>query len=123
MLDVSIMERGGTVWLSLSGRMDGGPRCQSLRSTVKAQIGEGHRNFIFDLENLVSMSSRGIGCLVASYASIQGVEGTMALRAPNERVRHVLEVVRLLPEVLTVIDEAPPTLDDTQTFHGEDNGR
>mgnify|MGYP000606230435 CR=1 FL=1 len=70
MLNVSVEERGDTVYLALSGRMDGGPCCESLSATIKDWISQGRLRFVFDLEDLVSMSSRGIGCLVSSYASI-----------------------------------------------------
>ena len=103
MLHVSVEERGDALYLALSGRMDGGPGCDSLKSTVKSRIGDGHRRFVVDLENVVSMSSCGIGCLVSSYASIQSAKGSMVLLSPNDRVQHVLEVTRLVPAVFDII--------------------
>jgi anti-anti-sigma factor len=103
MLNVSVEEKGNTLYLALSGRMDGGPCCESLKSTVKIWISEGHRRVVFDLGDLTSMSSCGIGCLVSSYASIQSAQGSMVLLSPNERVQHVLEVTHLVPAVFDVI--------------------
>jgi anti-anti-sigma factor len=105
MLHVSVEERGDTLYLGLSGRMDGGPGCDSLSSTVETELGRGQRRFAFNLDRLISMSSEGIGCLIAILASIRSSNGSMVLLSPNKRVRHVLEVTQLLPKVFDVIDE------------------
>ena len=104
MLHISVEERGDTLQVNLSGRMDGGPGCDSLSSTVNSEIARGNRHFAFNLEGLISMSSEGIGSLIANLASIRSSHGSMVLLSPNARVRNVLEVTRLLPTVFDVID-------------------
>jgi len=104
MLNTFVERAGDTVYVVLSGRMDGGPGCDWLRSSVKSLVASGERRFVFDMTDLISMSSRGIGCLVASYASIHADGGSMVLHEPNPRVLHVLEVTRLVPGVFQVAD-------------------
>ena len=106
MLNVSFEKRGNTLHVSLSGRMDGGPDCDSLSSTVNSEIERGNLSFAFNLKGLTSMSSQGIGCLIANLASIRSSSGSLVLLSPNARVRHVLEVTQLLPTVFDVIDTA-----------------
>lgn len=104
MLNTFVERTGGTVYVVLSGRMDGGPGCDWLRTSVKSLVADGERRFVFDMSGLISMSSRGIGCLVASYASIKADGGSMVLHEPNPRVLHALEVTRLVPGVFHVAD-------------------
>lgn len=104
MLNTFVEKAGDTVYVVLSGRMDGGASCDWLRSSVKSLVASGERRFVFDVSDVVSMSSRGIGCLVASYASIHANGGSMVLHDPNPRVLHVLEVTRLVPGVFRIAD-------------------
>jgi anti-sigma B factor antagonist len=106
MLNAIFEKRGHTLHVILSGRMDGGPDCDSLSSAVNSEIERGNLRFAFDLEGLTSMSSQGIGCLIANLASIRSSSGSLVLICPNARVLHVLEVTQLLPTVFDVIDTA-----------------
>ena len=105
MLNISLAEKENTVYVGLEGRMDGSPACSSLKTVVRSAIEQGHRNFVFDVSHVASMSSHGIGCLVASHVSIHKVDGSMTLVGPNERVIHTLEVTKLLPNVFHVVEE------------------
>ena len=105
MLNISVAKKEDTVHVELEGRMDGSPACSSLRTVVCSAIDQGHRNFVFDLSHVASMSSHGIGCLVASHVSINKVDGSMILVSPNERIVHTLEVTNLVPGVFRVVRE------------------
>ena len=109
MLHVSTELWEEMLYFHLSGRMDGGPDCDTLSATVRSEISRGHRRFAFNLAEVISMSSEGIGCLVANLASIRSFEGSMVLVSPNERVRRGLEVTQLLPVLFEVIEEVKQT--------------
>jgi anti-anti-sigma factor len=104
MLTISTEDRGHALYVALAGRMDGSPACGSLKNVIQSSLEAGHRRFVVDLGCVISMSSHGIGCLVSSYASVQGAGGSMVLRAPNERVLRALRVTRLVPSVFHVIE-------------------
>lgn len=104
MLTISTEDRGNALYVALAGRMDGSPCCGALKDVVQASLEKGHRRFVIDLGCVISMSSHGIGALVANYATIQGAGGSMVLRAPNERVLKALRVTRLVPSVFHVIE-------------------
>jgi anti-anti-sigma factor len=104
MLHVSTEVWEQMLYFQLSGRMDGGPDCETLAATVRSEITRGYRRFAFNLAEVISMSSEGIGCLVANLKLIRSFDGSMVLVSPTERVRRGLEVTQLLPTVFDVID-------------------
>ena len=104
MLNVSSHEKGKSVYVSVSGQMDGSPCCKSLTDTVKARLEKGHRDFVIELSGVTWMSSCGIGCLVASYVSVRQMKGSLALLSPNSRVLGALTVTGLVPTVFEVLE-------------------
>lgn len=104
MLTISTEDRGHAVYVSLAGRMDGSPSCGSLKDTIREGIDQGHRKFVIDLTEVISMSSHGIGCLVSCFVTVQKAEGSMVLLGPNDRVLRALTVTRLVPTVFEVIE-------------------
>lgn len=104
MLTISTQDRGQSLYVALAGRMDGSPSCGSLKDVIQTSLDEGHRRFVIDMGCVISISSHGIGCLVANYATVQNAGGSMVLRAPNERVLRALRVTRLVPSVFHVIE-------------------
>ena len=122
MLHVSTEIWEEILYFYLSGRMDGGPDCETLLATVRSAINRGHRRFAFNLADVISMSSEGIGCLVANLASIRSFDGSMVLVSPNERVRRGLEVTKLLPVLFDVVEEVKrtSTLDERRQLRPTD---
>ena len=87
MLNVSFEKRGHTVHVSLSGRMDRGPECDSLSSTVDSEIERGNLRFAFDLRPFgghVQRPSDGraprniafLQCVGSRDGTVTGVEHT-----------------------------------------------
>jgi anti-anti-sigma factor len=58
---------------------------------------------ILDLTGLLHVDSYGVGTLVRMHVSYKGEKHRLALVGLSEKVRHVLEITRVLP-VFTVFD-------------------
>ena len=104
MLTVSTRYRRDAVYLSLVGRLDGAPCCDSLTTEVKSALQAGQRRFVFDLSELDWLTSCGIGCLVRNYASVRRIDGSIVLLSPNQRVLRALTITDLVPTVFQVIE-------------------
>jgi anti-sigma B factor antagonist len=104
MLNVTTHERSDHVVVTLAGRLDGGPSCETLSKAVKAHLDAGQHRFLIDLAEVEWMSSCGIGCLIAAYTSVRRSGGSLALRSPNRRVLSALEVTELVPRVFELVD-------------------
>ena len=103
MLTVTPHHRAGTVHLSLVGRLDGSPCCDSLTTEVKSALQEGQRQIVLDLSGLDWLTSCGIGCLVRNFVSTRNAGGRLVLLSPNRRVLRALTVTDLVPKVFEVV--------------------
>jgi len=96
---VDIRERvAGTVTvLEPLGRMVLGdqPTDNTLKDRVAAQLVEGRRQFVFDLNQVSQMDTTGLMTLIAAYIAVQKQQGRIALLNPPKRVRELLHVTKL----------------------------
>jgi len=103
MLTVTSHAKGNACYVVLAGRLDGSPCCDSLGTVLKSALSSGHRRFVFDLADLKSISSCGIGCLIRSHVRLQRADARMVLLSPNQRVVRALMITDLVPKVFEVI--------------------
>jgi anti-sigma B factor antagonist len=96
---VDIRERvAGTVTvLEPLGRMvlSDQPTDHTLTDRVAAQLVEGRRQFVFDLNQVSQMDTSGLMTLVAAYIAVQKQQGRIALVNPPRRVRELLHITKL----------------------------
>jgi len=96
---VDIRERvAGTVTvLEPLGRMVLGdqPLDNTLKDRVVAQLVEGRRHFVFDLNQVAQMDTSGLMTLIAAYIAAQKQQGRIALVNPQRRVRELLHITKL----------------------------
>jgi anti-anti-sigma factor len=104
MLNVSSHARGNAFYVALAGRLDGSPCCESVGTVLQSALSAGHRRFVFDLSQLKSISSCGIGCLIRSHVRLQRADARISLLAPNQRVLRALKITLLVPKVFEVIE-------------------
>src|SRR5262245_57284466 len=71
------------------------PTDDVLKETVAAQLREGRRLFVLDLNQVSQMDTSGLTMLVAIYVAVRKQEGRIALVHPSKRVRELLRVTRL----------------------------
>ena len=80
---------GSTTTLALEGRLDTNTAPQ-LEEEIKANI-EGVKELVFDLKELVYVSSAGLRVLLSAQ-KIMNKQGSMVIRNANEEVMEIFEV-------------------------------
>jgi anti-anti-sigma factor len=71
------------------------PTDTTLKDKVVAQIHEGRRQFVLDLNRVAAMDTTGLTAIVTAYIAVQKQEGRVALANPQKRVRDLLRVTKL----------------------------
>ena len=87
----------------VSGRIVFGEDTDQLRKSVREFLTENNPKVVLNLADVPYVDSGGIGCLVGLYTTARAAGGDLKVACANERVRHVLQITRLLP-VLGVFD-------------------
>jgi len=105
-MKLSLETRKGAAILKISGRMIFDPTLYAIRDIVQQEIAKGVRKFIVDLSDAPFVDSSGFGELISIYTSIARVQGSMVLVKPVERVRLLLERIRLT-EIFTIAETIP----------------
>jgi anti-sigma B factor antagonist len=107
-MSVGITERqvGPVTILELSGRLALGEGSTALNEKLQSLIGEGRVNMLLECSRVTALDSQGISALVRGIISTQKRGGKLKLLRVAPRVRHVLEVTRLLSVIESFEDEA-----------------
>jgi anti-sigma B factor antagonist len=96
---VDIRERvaGDVVVLEPLGRMvlSDQPADTALKDRVSAQLRDGRRQFVLDLNQVSQMDTIGLTALVTTYIAVQKQQGSIALVNPHKRVRELLRITKL----------------------------
>lgn len=85
-----------------------GDESSALRSKVK-ELMDQSRSLVLDLGGVHYVDSSGLGVIVGAFTTARAAGGDIKLSRVNQRVRHVLEITRLLP-ILGVYDDIEPAL-------------
>ncbi len=81
--------------LDLSGKITLGEGTMSLRKAIRNILENGTKNIILNMQEVNYIDSSGLGELMRTYSSINGVGGQMKLLHVTKRVRELLEVAKL----------------------------
>jgi stage II sporulation protein AA (anti-sigma F factor antagonist) len=87
--------KDGILILTVAGRMVFDESLFQIRSHVQEAIPSGIRRFVIDLSGVPYLDSSACGELISTYTSIERVHGSLAIVNPQERVRLLLERIRL----------------------------
>src|SRR5262245_55371473 len=93
-MKVSIRQIADVTILDLSGRLVAG-EMEPFRSSIRDLIVRGEINIILNLASVPYIDSGGIGELVRALSAVRRHSGDVKLLHPAERVREVLEMVKL----------------------------
>jgi anti-sigma B factor antagonist len=85
----------GTIVISLAGKLMLGPESQRIETLVSGLLGEGRRNFIFDLSGITRLDSTGIGRFIFAYNKIAEAGGKLLMAGATGHVRESFKVSRL----------------------------
>jgi anti-sigma B factor antagonist len=107
-VDIDIRSQGPVKIVKLRGRLALGEPVDRLRATVEDLLGTGENRLVFDLEELATMDSSGIGLLSRFLTSTKQQGGSLKLVSPSKFVVQTLKLVGLLNlfEVFTDVPSA-----------------
>ena len=67
-----------------------------LRQTIKDLLAAGHKNVVVNLRELTYLDSAGMGELVGACSSVRNLGGDLRLAHPQERIRNLLHMTKLV---------------------------
>ncbi|HEX5410571.1 MAG TPA: STAS domain-containing protein [Terriglobia bacterium] len=105
-MEITVDSRNEVTILRLQGKFlaDGdGPQC---RDKLKELIQSGKRKFLFDFSGVPYIDSTGLGFLAGCRTAAQNAGAGLVLASVDDRVRRVLDEVRLSEYLVIVEDEA-----------------
>ena|SRR2546425_12517551 len=100
---ISVETKGGIAILKISERMLFDETLFLLRRHVQGALASGIRRFIFDISEVPYLDSSGCGELICVHTSIVRVQGSLAIVNPQQRVRLLLDRIRL-NQILNIVD-------------------
>ncbi len=107
-LSIGVRDLGKAVVLDCTGRIVFGDEAQALRTKVKDLLASTHC-IILNLEKVSYIDSGGLGTLAGLFTSARTAGGTIKLINLGERVRHALQITRLL-DIFEVYDDEEQAL-------------
>jgi stage II sporulation protein AA (anti-sigma F factor antagonist) len=85
----------GVVVITVAGRIMLGEESAKVEGKVAELMGQGHKNFVFDLSGVTHIDSTGIGRFIASYNRLAQAGGKIRMAAASGVVREAFRVTRL----------------------------
>lgn len=80
---------------ALSGKLTGDRDSYALLDAITADLEDGLRHVVLDLEALEFSNSSGLGIIASIYNLAHARDGKLVLVGANDRVRLSLEIIRL----------------------------
>jgi anti-sigma B factor antagonist len=107
-LDIDVRSQGQVKIVKLRGRLNLGEPVDRLRATVEDLVGTGENRLVFDLGELQTVDSSGIGLFSRFLTTTKQGGGSLKLVNPSKFVVQTLKLVGLLNlfEVFTDTDAA-----------------
>lgn len=107
-MDIDVRNQGQVKIVKLRGRLSLGEPVDRLRATVEDLVGNGDNRLVFDLAELQTVDSSGIGLFSRFLTATKQGGGSLKLVNPSKFVVQTLKLVGLLNlfEVFTDTDTA-----------------
>jgi anti-sigma B factor antagonist len=93
---VATREAGQVAIIDLKGGMTVASGSELLRQQVKDIVAAGHKNVLVNLKELIYLDSAGMGELVSACTTLRNLGGDLRLVSPQERVRNLLQMTKLV---------------------------
>ena len=94
-MEFQVLHTKNLVLISLQGRLMGESDGLIINEQFHDLIGQGHRNFVLNLEALQHINSSGLGVLITLLTKVRKVEGELALAEPSEFINNLLVITKL----------------------------
>lgn len=98
MKNLNIIERhnGNVTILDLAGNIRMGDDLTKLRTALRVIAGDGEKNILLNMADVVYIDSSGLGELVAGYVSLQKNGGELKLFNLTDQVSELMIITKLL---------------------------
>jgi len=67
----------------------------TLNDTVNRKMNEGIKSFTFDMSDLKSLNSSGLGILISCLKNIKSSNGTLKIINANEKILNIFKITKL----------------------------
>ena len=91
--------------LDLEGRIVLGPTTDALSNSMQDSIAKGARRLLLNMKNVTQVDTSGISTIVRAFVSMQRAGGKFGLYHLSDRVRQILDMIRLLNVIPTFSSE------------------
>jgi len=91
--------------LDLEGRIVLGPTTDALSNSMQDAIAKGARRLLLNMKNVTQVDTSGISTIVRAFVSMQRAGGKFGLYHLSDRVRQILDMIRLLNVIPTFSSE------------------
>ena len=95
-LNITSGEVNGVAVLWLDGRIVLGEETLALREKVKGLLGEGKKQLVLNLKNVMFIDSSGLGALIAAHTSAKSSGATLRLCNLGLGAKELLQMTRLV---------------------------
>src|SRR3954451_13635318 len=104
-MDITERTAGGVTIVDLNGKLHLGDATQRLHDKVNSLLQQGRKNILFNLGEVSSVDSGGLGELVRTLTTMQKHGGSLKVANLPKRVQDLLVMTRLLTVFETYDDE------------------
>jgi len=105
-MDIEVRSQGQVKVVKLRGRLSLGEPVDRLRATIEDLLGSGDSRLVFDLEEMGTVDSSGIGLLSKFLTATKQHGGSLKLVNPSKFVVQTLKLVGLL-NLFEVFSDVP----------------
>jgi anti-sigma B factor antagonist len=95
----------GATILDLEGRIVLGATADALSNTMQDGIAKGARKLLLNMKGVTQVDTTGISTIVRAFVSMQRAGGKFGLFHLSDRVRLILDMIRLLNVIPTFSSE------------------
>jgi anti-sigma B factor antagonist len=95
-LNITNGEVNGVAVVWLDGRIVLGEETLALREKVKGLLGEGKKQLVLNLKNVMFIDSSGLGALIAAHTSAKSSGATLRLCNLGLGAKELLQMTRLV---------------------------
>ena len=82
--------------LTIKGNLLGKEDTDKLQERIEELLSRNEKNIVFDLKNIIMISSLGIGGIIRAMRTIRAVDGDLRLFDLTDRVKKVFEITKVI---------------------------
>ena len=104
-VQISTRRLDDAVILDLEGRIVLGSTTDALGNAMQDAIAKGARKLLLNMQGVSQVDTSGISTIVRAFVSMQRTGGKFGLFRMSDRVRQILDMIRLLNVIPNFADE------------------